>query len=86
MYAGIAMIITTTLTVISLFILRIKEPNLDRPYIVWGYPFTPLIFLIVNIWTLFYSFKESTYESLVGIGIISSSIGLYYLAPLFKRK
>lgn len=86
MYAGISMIITTTLTVISLFILRIKEPNLDRPYIVWGYPFTPLIFLIVNIWTLFYSFKESTYESLMGIGIISSSIGLYYLAPLFKRK
>jgi len=32
MYAGISLIITTTLTVISLFILRINEPDLDRPY------------------------------------------------------
>ena len=85
MYAGIALIMTTTITVIALFILRLKEPNLNRPYKVWGYPFTPLIFLIVNLWTLFYSFKESTFESMVGIGIIMGSIGLYYWVHLFSK-
>ncbi len=79
MYAGISLIITTTLTVISLFVLRVKEPNLIRPYKVWGYPITPFIFLIVNLWILFYSFQETTFESMIGVGIILSSIGLYYL-------
>jgi APA family basic amino acid/polyamine antiporter len=79
MYAGISLIITTTLTVISLFVLRVEEPNLIRPYKVWGYPITPFIFLIVNLWILFYSFQETTFESMIGVGIILSSIGLYYL-------
>ena len=85
MYAGISLIITTTLTVISLFILRINEPDLDRPYKVWAYPFTPMIYLIINCWILFYSFRESTFEFMVGIGIITTSIALYYLIPILKK-
>jgi APA family basic amino acid/polyamine antiporter len=44
------------LTAIALLRLRRKEPNLIRPYRAWGYPWTPLIFLIaaialtVNLW------------------------------------
>ena len=83
MYAGITLIITTTLTVISLFILRYKEPYLDRPYEVWGYPFTPLIYLIVNVWILFYSFQHSQFESIIGIGIIIISIATHFI---FDRK
>ncbi len=83
MYAGITLIITTTLTVISLFVLRYKEPSLNRPYKVWGYPFTPLLFLAANIWILYYSFQESMFESIIGIGIIVISILFYYI---FNRK
>ena len=79
MYAGITLIITTTLTVISLFILRYKEPYLNRPYKVWGYPFTPLIYLIVNVWILFYSFQHSQFESIIGIGIIIISIATHFI-------
>ena len=85
MYAGISLIITTTLTVISLFVLRRKEPNLDRPYRVWGYPITPLVFLIVNVWILAYSIRETTFESFIGIGIITLSIGLYYLMSALNK-
>ena len=83
MYAGITLIITTTLTVISLFILRYKEPYLNRPYKVWGYPFTPLIYLIVNVWILFYSIQHSQFESIIGIGIIIISIATHFI---FDRK
>ena len=44
------------LTAIALLRLRQREPNLFRPYRAWGYPWTPLIFLIaavaltVNLW------------------------------------
>ncbi len=78
-YAGITLIITTTMTVVSLFILRYKEPLLDRPYRVKGYPFTPLIYLIVNVWILYYSFQENQFESFIGIGIVTSSILVHYI-------
>jgi basic amino acid/polyamine antiporter, APA family len=44
------------LTALALFRLRTKEPGLTRPYRAWGYPWTPLIFLVsaialtVNLW------------------------------------
>jgi APA family basic amino acid/polyamine antiporter len=85
MYAGISFIITTTLIVISLFILRIKEPDLDRPYKVWAYPLTPMIYLIINCWILFYSFRESTFESIIGVGIITTGIAMYYFIPVLKK-
>ena len=85
MYAGISLILTTTLTVASLFVLRFREPDLERPYLVWGYPLTPLIFLVVNAWILFYTFRERPLESLVGVGIILFSISIYYISRLNQR-
>ncbi len=82
MYAGISLILTTTLTVISLFVLRVREPRIDRPYKVWGYPIIPLLFLIVNAWILFYTFQERPFESLVGICIIIFSIVIYYISKI----
>ncbi len=47
-----------TLTYLSLFVLRIREPELSRPYRAWGYPYTSAIallasalFLIGSLWT-----------------------------------
>ncbi|MFL2983277.1 MAG: APC family permease [Candidatus Neomarinimicrobiota bacterium] len=79
MYAGVTLIITTTLTVISLFISRYYEPKLDRPYKVIGYPFIPLLYLLANVWILYFSFKEHTLESMVGICIIIGSVFLFWL-------
>ena len=82
MYAGISLILTTTLTVISLFVLRVKEPRIKRPYRVWGYPIIPLLFLLVNTWILFYTFQERPFESLVGVCIIIISIVIYYVSKI----
>ena len=53
MYTGIALIITNSATVFAVFVLRKREPELPRPYRVWAYPWTPMLFLAVNIWILF---------------------------------
>ena len=86
MYAGISLIVTTIFTVFSLFVLRITEPNLDRPYKVWGFPITPLLFLIVNSWILYYSFKRSFHESLIGCGVFALGIVLYFLLIKLNTK
>ena len=85
LYTGISLIISTTMTVLGLFVLRMRKPKLDRPYKVWGYPFTPAIFIILNIWILFYTFKTQPFESLIGFGIVIISIGLYFFGNMLKR-
>ena len=85
MYTGIALIITNSATVAAVFVLRKREPELPRPYKVWGYPWTPILFLAVNAWILFYTFKEQTVESIIGVSLFLASILLYYLGNKFEQ-
>lgn len=85
MYTGIALIITNSATVIGVFVLRKKEPDLPRPYTVWGYPWTPIVFLMVNMWILFYTFKEQPNESFIGVSLFLASMSLYYLGKRFEK-
>ena len=79
MYTSICLIITSSLTVFSLFFSRFKDKDMHRPYRAFGYPLTPLIYLILNFWILFYSFSESTFESIVGALIFLCSTLVYFL-------
>ena len=52
-YVMFGMVLSYTLTVIGLFILRWKRPNLSRPYHCTGYPWLPAIYILVGgAWTL----------------------------------
>ena len=85
MYAGISLIVTTIFTVLALFILRFSEPNLTRPYTVPGFPITPILYLLINSWILYYSFQKSFLESLVGCGIFLFGVILYYTLIILKK-
>ena len=85
-YTGISLILSTTATVIGIFVLRNREPELDRPYKAWGYPWTPGIFILVNFWILFYTFKEQPFESFIGLGIFGASMGVYYIGRKFEER
>lgn len=45
-YTVAAMLVTGTLTVFAVVILRRKMPDTVRPYRTWGYPYTPLVYAI----------------------------------------
>lgn len=66
-----------TLAVAAVIFLRRKEPNLPRPYRVWGYPITPFIFLIVSVWYLGNTLVHRFAESMVGIGLTLLGIPFY---------
>jgi basic amino acid/polyamine antiporter, APA family len=85
-YASFALISITSLTVLGVFVLRYRKPDMPRPYKVWGYPFTPAIFLILNIWTLVYVFLDRPLESSIGIGIMSLGLVFYFLTKEKKDK
>jgi APA family basic amino acid/polyamine antiporter len=79
-YASFALISVTSMTVLGVFVLRITKPHLPRPYKVWGYPFTPAIFLLLNLWTLVYVFLDRPVESMIGIGIMCLGLIFYFLS------
>jgi len=52
-YVIYGMVLSYTLTVIGLFILRWKRPDIPRPYRCTGYPWLPAIYVLVGAaWTL----------------------------------
>ena len=52
-YVIFGMVLSYTLTVIGLFVLRWKKPDVPRPYRCTGYPWLPAIYILVGVaWTL----------------------------------
>lgn len=48
-YTSAAMLITGTLTVMAVVVLRRKLPDTTRPYRTWGYPVTPTLYAISSL-------------------------------------
>jgi basic amino acid/polyamine antiporter, APA family len=78
-YVGFTLSLFTFLTVLGLFILRITKPGMDRPYRTWGYPVTPIIFLALTGWTMFFVFREKPVESLFGLGTVAAGLAVYFI-------
>lgn len=58
------------LTYISLIKLRFSEPNLERPYKSWGYPYTSILMILFSL-ALFIGFAYSDSKSFLIIGGIT---------------
>jgi basic amino acid/polyamine antiporter, APA family len=68
------------LTVLGLIKLRITRPQLPRPYRAWGYPVTPLIFLSVTAFMMYYLVRERPLQSFIGLLMMTSGLAVYYLS------
>jgi APA family basic amino acid/polyamine antiporter len=73
-------VIFYVLTIIGIFILRKKRPDLERPYKAFGYPFLPLIYILMGLsfCVLLIMFKpEYTWPGLI---ITLLGVPLYFIA------
>ena len=61
----------------TVFVLRKKQPELERPYKVWGYPYVPAFFIIFSSAIMINTFFESPQQSLMGIGLTLLGIPAY---------
>jgi amino acid transporter len=66
------------LTAIALLRLRKTEPDLTRPYLAWGYPVTPLIFLIAAVALTANLWMVRPVRSSLGLAVILAGIPFYY--------
>jgi APA family basic amino acid/polyamine antiporter len=66
------------LAVLAVIILRIREPELPRPYKVWGYPFTPVAFLLISIVYLYNLIVTKPIAVMIGVGIVLVGVPFYF--------
>lgn len=73
-YVMFGMILSYTMTVIGLFVLRWKRPDIPRPYRCTGYPWLPAIYVLVGCaWTVNTIVTRPT-ESLAGTLIVLAGV------------
>lgn len=65
------------MAIASVFILRARRPDLPRPYHTWGYPYTPILYVVVSILLLVNMLAEAPFESIAGLGLIAAGIPVY---------
>lgn len=78
-------LIFNTLIFISVFIFRKKNPELERPYRVWGYPYVPLIAIFGLLLLLVATLIESFTDSMIGFGVLVLGYLLYELFMKTKK-
>ena len=62
----------------TVFVLRKKQPDLDRPYKVWGYPYVPAFFIIFSSAIMVNTFFKSPEQSLIGLGLTLLGIPAFW--------
>jgi APA family basic amino acid/polyamine antiporter len=78
-----ALLFCSFFTVLGVIKLRITQPDLPRPYRAWGYPITPVVFLLVTLFMMYYLVVGRPLQSFLGVLIMVSGLLIY---ALFRKR
>jgi APA family basic amino acid/polyamine antiporter len=70
------------LTVLGVVVLRFTRPNQPRPYRAWGFPVTPIIFLSVTFFMMYYLVINRPLQSLAGFVMMLAGLVIYAIAQV----
>lgn len=77
-YAGVGLSLSSFFVVLSVFVLRVRRPDLARPFRVPLYPVPPLLFLACTSWMIVFAFVQQPRWSTISVGSILAGIPVYY--------
>jgi len=78
-YAGFILTLFLALAVASLIVLRIRQPNLPRPFRVPLYPWLPAAYVAFSAWIAVFTLRGRPKESLYGLLTVAIGIPFYFL-------
>ena len=73
------------LTIIGIFVLRQKRPDIERPYKAFGYPVLPIIYILLALAFCIALVLATPKYALWGLGIVLLGIPIYYITRSVKR-
>jgi basic amino acid/polyamine antiporter, APA family len=77
-YVIFAVLIFFTLTILSIFILRIKRPDIPRPYKAFGYPVIPSLYILTTLTIMIILLIYKPDYTFPGLGIVLLGIPVFY--------
>jgi APA family basic amino acid/polyamine antiporter len=78
-YVVFAALLFHVATAGAVFVLRRRLPHAERPYRVWGYPWTPIAFIAASLLLIGNTLVASPVESLAGLALVCTGLPAYYL-------
>ena len=79
-YLGFLLNLFAFLTVLGLFIHRIKFKNIERPYKSFSYPVGPIIFLVFTLWTMIFLALEKSHETIIAVITLGVGVIFYFFS------
>jgi APA family basic amino acid/polyamine antiporter len=79
-YIQFSLTFCTFLAVLGVTVLRFTQPALPRPYRVWGYPLTPIVFLLVTGFMMYYLITQRPVQSLAGVLTMLAGLLLFAIS------
>jgi APA family basic amino acid/polyamine antiporter len=84
-YVIFAVLIFFTLTILAIFILRVKRPDIPRPYKAFGYPVIPSIYILATVTIMIILLIYKPDYTFPGLGIVLLGIPVYYLWKNYNK-
>lgn len=72
-----ALLFFNGLAIASIYVLRKKLPDAERPYRMWGYPWVPAIFLIATLYLMINTLFATPWRAIAGLGIVLLGLPVY---------
>ena len=85
-YVIFAVLIFFSLTIFAIFILRVKRPEIPRPYKACGYPVVPALYIVITTFIMVILLIYKPNYTFPGLVIVLLGIPVYYLWKKFSRK
>jgi APA family basic amino acid/polyamine antiporter len=85
-FAGATMALNTFFAVLGVFVLRWRQPDLERPYRTFLYPLPPLLFLAITGWTLLYTVMKRPQEAWLCLGVLVTGALFYKLSTHWGKQ
>ncbi|HTH41667.1 MAG TPA: amino acid permease [Terracidiphilus sp.] len=76
-YIIFAELVFYILTIVGLFVLRVKQPNAPRPYKAWGYPVLPAIYIAMAAWICVVLLRYKPQYTWPGLVLVLLGIPVY---------
>jgi APA family basic amino acid/polyamine antiporter len=84
-YVIFAVLVFFILTILAIFILRVKRPDIPRPYKAFGYPVIPAIYIIITTIIMIILLIYKPDYTFPGLIIVILGIPVYFLWKKFKH-
>ncbi len=85
-YVIFAVLIFFTLTIVAIFILRVKRPDIPRPYKAFGYPVIPAIYIITTVTIMIILLIYKPNYTFPGLVLVILGIPVFYIWRYFSGK